>query len=55
MKSAKNRTNELTKDDIRLWTKAIMAKKYPEKTFSEEDFEKGFRTLDKNKDGKINL
>ena len=47
--------NELTKKDLRNWTKTIMAMRHPGKEFSEENFEKGFARMDVNKDGKVNL
>ena len=47
--------NLISKNDLRVWTKAIMAKKYPDKEFSEKHFEKGFDTMDVNKDGKIDI
>ena len=36
-------------------TKEIMAKKFPDKEFSEKNFEAGFKRLDSNKDGMIKL
>ena len=50
-----NSTNDLTREDLRMWTKAIMDKKYPGKEFNEANFEKGFSRMDVNKDGKINI
>ena len=41
MKSQPTST-ELTKKDLRNWTKAIMAMKHPDKEFNEANFEKGF-------------
>ena len=55
MKITRSKPGELTKDDLRAWTKAIMAKKYPNKEFSEEWFEKGFQKLDMDKDGTLNI
>ena len=45
----------ITQDDMRRWTQAIMAKKCPDVKFSEEMFQKGFASLDKNKSGTIDL
>ena len=53
MKGPASSSTVLTKDDIRKWTKTIMEKKFPGKPFSEKHFERGFKTLDTNKDGKI--
>ena len=44
---------QLTKHDMRVWTKQIMAWKHPNVPFSEENFEKGFKWMDVNKDGKL--
>ena len=48
-------SGELSRDDLRRWTQAIMAKKYPDKKFSEAAFEQGFNKLDANRDGQVNI
>ena len=55
MKITRSKPGELTKEDLRAWTKAIMAKKYPNREFSEEHFEKGFQKMDMDKDGRLNI
>ena len=50
-----NPKGELSRDDLRKWTQAIMAKKYPDKKFDEASFEKGFARLDANRDGSVNI
>ena len=49
------KSGTLSEEDLRLWTKAILAKKYPGIPFDEENFKKGFAKLDTTKDGKINI
>ena len=49
------RNGNLSKDDLRTWTKAILSKKYPGVPFCEKSFEQGYRLMDKNKDGLINI
>ena len=39
---------------MRVWTKAILQKKYPNVPFDEEAFLKGFKMLDATSDGKVN-
>ena len=55
MKNTRTNPSELTKDDLRAWTKAILKKKHPGVQFSEEHFLKGFQKLDSNKDGILNI
>ena len=55
MRSGSNQSDTLTRDDIRVWTKAIMAKKHPDVPFDENAFEKGFQSLDQDKDGKVTV
>ena len=50
-----NPSGELSKDDMRKWTQAIMAKKHPDRKFDEAAFEKGFSKLDANRDGSVNI
>ena len=49
------RKGVLSKEDLRTWTKAILSKKYPGVPFDEESFEQGYRLMDSNKDGLINV
>merc|ERR1712183_272599 len=51
MRSGSNQSDTLTRDDLRVWTKAIMVKKHPNLEFDEKAFEKGFQSLDQDKDG----
>ena len=44
---------ELSQDDLRKWTQAILSKKHPDVKFDEANFQKGFRKLDANKNGVI--
>ena len=44
---------QLTMHDMRVWTKQIMDWKHPGVPFSEENFQKGFKWMDVNKDGKL--
>ena len=53
MRSGPN--SDLTQDALRKWTQAIMAKKHPDVKFSEEAFQQGFRKLDTNKNGRIEI
>ena len=55
MKGSENKTGELSRNELRTWTKHIMAKKHPGSKFNEEMFDKGFKTMDVNKDGTINI
>ena len=55
MKITRGNPSELTKDDLRAWTKAILAKKCPDREFSEVHFERGFQKLDMDKDGRLNI
>ena len=55
MRAGDRSKTQLTKNDLRTWTKQIMAKKHPDKEFSEEMFERGFRVMDVNKDGRLDL
>ena len=55
MRFSENRSGELSKNELKTWTKAIMAKKHPNMKFDEKMFEKGFSLLDVNKDGFVNL
>ena len=52
---SKGKGNNLTKDDLKLWTQAIMKKKFPGVPFCEQSFERGFRFMDSNKDGVVNV
>ena len=38
---------------MRVWTKQILAWKHPNVPFNEENFEKGFKWMDVNKDGRL--
>ena len=55
MKNSENRTGQLSKEELKTWVKVIMAKKCPDKNFNDEMFEKGFRRMDMNKDGVVNI
>ena len=55
MKGGQNKSGVISKQEIKTWTKQIMAKKYPNREFDESMFEMGFSKLDVNNDGKISL
>ena len=40
---------------MRVWTKQFLEKKHPDMQFSEEAFERGFKLMDVNKDGNLDI
>ena len=47
--------NELTRDDMRAWTKKLLELKHPNIPFNEKNFEKGFVAMDVDKSGKLTI
>ena len=48
-----SKRGDISKEDLKSWTKAILNKKFPGVPFDEEAFEKGYNRMDTNKDGII--
>ena len=55
MRNGESGKQVVSKQEMRVWTKKIMEKKYPNKEFSEVAFERGFTKLDVDKDGELTV